>query len=54
MTSDQAAYVFLGAFVDELTRAGVAHVALAPGSRSTPLALMLAEHPALKLWLHLD
>ena len=51
---DQAAYAFVGAFVDELARAGVRHVCVAPGSRSTPIALTVAEHPALRTWVHLD
>ena len=48
------ASAFVGAFVDELARAGVKHVCAAPGSRSTPLAITVARHPALKLWMHLD
>ena len=48
------AYAFVGAFVDELVRAGVRHVCIAPGSRSTPIALTVAERPELRLWMHLD
>ena len=33
------------AFVDELVAGGVAHAVIAPGSRSTPLALALAARP---------
>lgn len=51
---ENAAYLYVGAFVDELARAGLRHVCLCPGSRSAPLALRLADHPALKLWMHLD
>ena len=51
---DQAASVYIGAFVDELNRAGVRHVCIAPGSRSAPLALTIAANPALRTWMHLD
>ena len=51
---EQAAYLYVGAFVDELSRAGVKHVCFCPGSRSAPLAMRLADHPGFKLWQHLD
>ena len=51
---DQAAFVCVGAFVDELARAGVRNVVVAPGSRSTPLAMTIAAHPRLRTWMQLD
>jgi len=50
----QALGASVGAFVDELVRAGVRHFCVCPGSRSTPLALTIARHPGAKLWMHLD
>lgn len=47
-------YVYVGAFVDELQRAGVHNIVICPGSRSTPLALACAEQPALRVWMHVD
>ena len=54
MTLGEIHYQYIGAFVDELAQAGLHHVCFAPGSRSTPLAVMLAEHPDITLWTHLD
>ena len=45
---------YVGAFVDELVRCGVNQVVINPGSRSTPLALLIAEHPRMKVWMHVD
>lgn len=41
-------------FVEELANCGLQAVCLAPGSRSTPLALAFAAHPAIRLYRHLD
>lgn len=49
-----ATYAYIGAFVDELARAGVHHIVICPGSRSTPLALAFAEHPGMRVWMHID
>jgi 2-succinyl-5-enolpyruvyl-6-hydroxy-3-cyclohexene-1-carboxylate synthase len=58
--SDQArepvnpASLYASAFVDELQRAGVQHVVICPGSRSTPLAMACAAQPGLRVWMHVD
>jgi 2-succinyl-5-enolpyruvyl-6-hydroxy-3-cyclohexene-1-carboxylate synthase len=46
--------VAVGAFVSELARCGVRHVCICPGSRSTALAIKLAQQPGIKVWMHLD
>src|SRR5438132_2445773 len=53
-SAPQALDRIVGAFVDQLAGAGVRHVCACPGSRSTPLAVKVAEHPGIKLWMHLD
>src|SRR6266478_6972866 len=47
-------YVYVGAFVDELQRAGVRNVVICPGSRSTPLAMVFAAQAAIRTWMHVD
>jgi 2-succinyl-5-enolpyruvyl-6-hydroxy-3-cyclohexene-1-carboxylate synthase len=47
-------YAYVGAFIDELQRAGIHHAVICPGSRSTPLAITLASHPAIRVWMHID
>lgn len=54
MNRSQAMYVYLNAFIEELSRNGLRHVVYCPGSRSTPLAMRLVEHPRIRCWLHLD
>lgn len=40
--------------LEELTRYGVKHICIAPGSRSTPLTLEAQENPALTIHTHFD
>src|SRR5712691_2170143 len=47
-------YVYAGAFVDELVRAGMRNVVICPGSRSTPLAMMFADQPGMRVWMQVD
>ena len=50
----QALDVYVGALIDELIRCGLEHFCVCPGSRSTPLALIVARHPEARLWMHVD
>jgi 2-succinyl-5-enolpyruvyl-6-hydroxy-3-cyclohexene-1-carboxylate synthase len=42
------------AMVEELARCGVSHAVVAPGSRSTPVALALWRHPGIEVLVHVD
>ncbi|MUK90043.1 2-succinyl-5-enolpyruvyl-6-hydroxy-3-cyclohexene-1-carboxylic-acid synthase [Ornithinibacillus sp. L9] len=45
---------YMANFVDELAKTGLTDVVISPGSRSTPLAMTMAEHPTIKEWIILD
>ncbi|MGM8365158.1 2-succinyl-5-enolpyruvyl-6-hydroxy-3-cyclohexene-1-carboxylic-acid synthase [Virgibacillus sp. W0181] len=45
---------YTGNFVDELSTSGLRDVVISPGSRSTPLAMMLAAHERIKDWVIID
>lgn len=45
---------YLAAFVTGLVEAGVQDVVISPGSRSTPLALLMAEHRELNVYIQVD
>lgn len=54
MNADNAAFAFAAVLLDELTRHGVEHLCLCPGSRSAPLAVAAAHTPGLRVWTHVD
>ncbi|MDR7077693.1 2-succinyl-5-enolpyruvyl-6-hydroxy-3-cyclohexene-1-carboxylate synthase [Neobacillus niacini] len=45
---------YLAAFVAELVQTGIKDVVVSPGSRSTPMAMVLAEHPEINIHIHVD
>jgi 2-succinyl-5-enolpyruvyl-6-hydroxy-3-cyclohexene-1-carboxylate synthase len=46
--------LYVSAFVDELTKVGITDVIVSPGSRSTPFAIVMAEHPDIKVHMNID
>ena len=47
-------WIFARTLVDELARCGLTHAVVAPGSRSAPIVLALAEQPGVEVSVHLD
>jgi len=54
MTAPNRNTLWAEALVAELARAGVEAVCVAPGSRSTPLTVAVADHPEIRVYSHLD
>lgn len=50
----RAVYDFVETFFDALCAAGVEHVVISPGSRSTPLAIGASRTAGLRSWISLD
>jgi 2-succinyl-5-enolpyruvyl-6-hydroxy-3-cyclohexene-1-carboxylate synthase len=54
MDHQESLTAFIGAFVAELVHSGIKDVVVSPGSRSTPIAMVIAEHPDINLHVHVD
>lgn len=54
MAAENAGRAFSLVLVDELVRHGVRHAVVAPGSRSTPIALALLENPLVSVHVRVD
>ncbi|MDF2854290.1 MAG: 2-succinyl-5-enolpyruvyl-6-hydroxy-3-cyclohexene-carboxylate synthase [Neobacillus sp.] len=54
MNHQDSLTTYIAAFVAELVKTGVTDVVVSPGSRSTPMAMVMAEHPELKVHIHVD
>lgn len=54
MNHQESLTAYIAAFVRELVQTGITDVVVSPGSRSTPMAMVMAEHPELKLHVHVD
>ncbi|MCM3571227.1 2-succinyl-5-enolpyruvyl-6-hydroxy-3-cyclohexene-1-carboxylic-acid synthase [Neobacillus mesonae] len=54
MGHQESLTIYLAAFVAELVHSGITDVVVSPGSRSTPMAMVMAEHPDLNIHIHVD
>ncbi|MFP5109743.1 2-succinyl-5-enolpyruvyl-6-hydroxy-3-cyclohexene-1-carboxylic-acid synthase [Neobacillus sp. C211] len=54
MNQQESLTAYIAAVVSELIFSGVTNVVVSPGSRSTPMAMIMAEHPDLKVHIHVD
>ena len=54
MNHQYALTIYLASFISELVQSGVKDVVVSPGSRSTPIAMVIAEHPAIRLHIQVD
>lgn len=54
MNHQESLTAYTAAFVAELVQTGVTEAVISPGSRSTPMAMVMAEHPGLNIHIHVD
>lgn len=54
MNHQDSLTAYTAAFVAELVQTGITEVVISPGSRSTPMAMIMAEHPGLNIHIQVD
>ncbi|MGX1192437.1 2-succinyl-5-enolpyruvyl-6-hydroxy-3-cyclohexene-1-carboxylic-acid synthase [Metabacillus sp. SLBN-84] len=54
MSKSKSLTLYAANFADELAKAGVTEAVISPGSRSTPMAMLMAEHPDINIHLMID
>ncbi|PEK99572.1 2-succinyl-5-enolpyruvyl-6-hydroxy-3-cyclohexene-1-carboxylic-acid synthase [Bacillus sp. AFS017336] len=54
MKDNEALTKYIGALVDELSALNIQNVVISPGSRSTPISMLVNEHPKLKSYIAVD
>lgn len=54
MNHQESLTAYTAAFVAELVQSGVTEAVVSPGSRSTPMAMVMAEHPGMNVHIHVD
>ncbi len=54
MNENNALTTYVASFIDELVRVGVTTAVISPGSRSTPMAILMAEHPKMDVYVNID
>lgn len=54
MNHQESLTAYTAAFVAELVHSGITEVVVSPGSRSTPMAMVMAEHPEINIHIHVD
>jgi len=52
--NNEALTRYVASFVDELVQVGVTEAIVSPGSRSTPMAILMAEHPDMNVSINID
>ncbi|MBE4908408.1 2-succinyl-5-enolpyruvyl-6-hydroxy-3-cyclohexene-1-carboxylic-acid synthase [Bacillus luteolus] len=54
MNENNALTTYVASFIDELVRVGVTTAVISPGSRSTPMAILMAEHSNMDVYVNID
>ncbi|MEH6937957.1 2-succinyl-5-enolpyruvyl-6-hydroxy-3-cyclohexene-1-carboxylic-acid synthase [Bacillus sp. JJ664] len=54
MKDNEALSKYIGSLVDELSALNIQNVVISPGSRSTPIAMLVNEHPKLNSFIAID